>query len=307
MGFTFDDVYGLTTLSINTWYHIAFVYDYTTRTQSIYLQGVLENSKTSSGPYQGQNGSIVIGSSYLSSSLFNGYIDNLLVTTRAKSASEILADATLVVYYSFDGTSLTNGMGPNKLNGSLSNAAAVTGKVGQGLAFTGLVSSYLQIYGFYQLGQSNKPFSFSLWVCPYSINGGVLIQKSTYSNSTGWCYSFIGLNYLGQITMTIATTNNPLIIGPILSVRTWTHLGYTYSTTNGIRMYISGNLFGTTGAVSFGSSGTIDWLSIGSYVGSYCGVGSGSIYPVSYFGVIDELYVFRRELTSSEIVSLANP
>ena len=112
-------------------------------------------------------------------SSFNGYIDNLKVTTRAKSASEILADATMVVYFSFDGSSLAQDMGPNEMNGTVSNANAVTGRVGQGLAFSGAASSYLQIYGFYQLGQSNKPFSFSLWIYPYSITGGTLIQKST--------------------------------------------------------------------------------------------------------------------------------
>ena len=63
MGFTLDDLIGLTTLSINTWYHVAYVYDYSSETQSVYLQGVLDNSKTSAGPYQGQNGSMYIGSS----------------------------------------------------------------------------------------------------------------------------------------------------------------------------------------------------------------------------------------------------
>jgi len=306
MGFTLDDLIGLTSLSINTWYHIAYVYDNTAQTQSLYLQGVLDTSRTSSDSYQGQNGSIVIGSSALSTSSFNGFIDNLKVTTTAKSASQLLYDASVVVYFSFDGSTLSQDMGPNQMNGTISNAAAVTGKVGQALAFTGALSSYLQIYGFYQLGQPSKAFSIVMWVYPYSINGGVLVQVSQYSNATGWCYSLMGLNYLGQITMLVYDSNPPIIVGPILSVRTWTHLALTYSSTDGVRMYINGVLFGTTGAIPWGSSGVIDWLSIGSYVVNFCGPGSGSIYPTPFLGAIDEFYVYRRELNASEIVSFAN-
>jgi hypothetical protein len=248
-----------------------------------------------------------IGLSQLASGSFNGLIDNVRVTTRAKSASELLTDGTTVVYFSFDGSTPGQDMGPNEMNGTVSNVNTVTGRVGQGLAFSGTAASYLQIYGFYQLGRSNQPFSFSLWVYPYSVTGGTFIQKSTYSNSSGWCYNFMGIDYLGQIAMVVYTSYTPVIIGPILSVRAWTHLGYTYSTTNGIRMYINGAFVETTGPVQWWSSGTIDWLSIGSYVSGYCGIGSGAVYAVPYLGVIDEFYVFRRELAASEVYTLANP
>ena len=56
------------------------------------------------------------------------------------------------------------------------------------------------------------------------------------------------------------------------------------------------------------TSGTIDYLTIGSYQsGGYCGLGSGAIVAFPYQGVIDEFYVFRRELTASEVSVLANP
>ena len=307
MDFTTDDVIGTRTLAANTWHHVAFVYDYSTQTQSLYLQGVLDSSKSSSGPYLGRNGSMFIGTSQISSSSFNGLIDSVRLTTRAKSTAEVLDAASIVVYFSFDGPTLSEDMGPNKMNGTISNAAAVTGRIGQGLAFNGAVSSYLQIYGFFQLGRSNQPFSFSLWLYPYSVTGGALIQKSTFANGNGWCYNFFGINYLGQISMVTYSSNTVVIIGPILPIRTWTHLGYTFSTTNGLRMYINGVLFGTTGPASFSSSGTIDWLSIGSYVTSYCGFGSGAVHPVPYQGVLDEFYVFRRELTASEVADYASP
>ena len=118
MGFMIDDVIGVTSLSINTWYHVAFVYDYSGQTQSVYLQGILDNSKSSAGPYKSANASIVIDLSQLSGSAFNGFIDNLKVTLRAKSAAELLLDATQMVYFSFDGSSLIQDMGPNGMNGT---------------------------------------------------------------------------------------------------------------------------------------------------------------------------------------------
>ena len=307
MSFTLDDVAGFTSLSANTWYHVAYVYDYSTQTQLLYLQGVLENSASSSGPYQGQNASMTIGSSYLSGSSFNGYIDSLKITTRAKSADEILTDASTVVYFSFDGPTLSEDMGPNKMNGTISNAVAVSGNVGQALAFNGTNTSYLQIPGFYQIGRSNQPVTFSLWIYPYSVVGGVLIQRQPPIIANSTCYGLMGLNYMGQIAMAVYGPGGPIIMGPIISARTWTHLGYTYSSTNGLRMYVNGAFIGTSGAGSWYSSNQIEYLFVGSYSMSYCGQGGNAIYPVSYLGVIDEFYVFRRELSASDILALANP
>ena len=308
MGFTTDDVIGTTVMAANTWHHVAFVYDYSTQTQSIYLQGVLENSKSSSGPYLGRNGSIFIGASHLSASTFLGFIDNVRLTTRAKTAAEILTAATVVTYFSFDGSTLSEDMGPNKMNGTIFNAAAVTGRIGQGLAFSGGITSYMQIYGYFQLGIGNRPFTLSIWVYPnVHGNSGVLIQKSSFLNTSYWCYNMMGFNFLGQISMVLYASGAPSIIGPIIPILTWTHLGYTYSTTTGVRMYINGALYATIGPYTMYNSGTIDYLTVGSYGAGYCGIGSGSVVGFPYQGAIDEFYVFRRELTASEISALANP
>ena len=302
MGFTLDDVVGITSLSTTTWTHVAFVYDTSTRTQSLYLQGVLDNSRTASNHYQGVSGSIVIGSSHLSASSFNGYIDNVKLTTRAKSASEVLDAASIVVYYSFDGGSLAQDMGPNQMNGTAYNSALVTGRVGQGLAFSGSLS-YLAIYGFFQLGQSNRAFSFALWIYPYSVAGGTLVRKVVTAPSTGWCQNMMGLTVSGQITF-YTNGGSAQITGPFISTMRWTHIIYTYSSTNGQTMYINGVQYARTGAITFSSSGSIDTLMLG-YDYSSC-----SPYPNAggyFLGAIDEFYVYRRELTASDAQTLANP
>lgn len=75
MAFFSDDLTGRTTIQINTWYHVAFVYDYPTSTQKIYLNGKLEGSR-SSNPYQGLSGATVIGKTEQvpgTPNYFNGY------------------------------------------------------------------------------------------------------------------------------------------------------------------------------------------------------------------------------------------
>lgn len=61
MGFYNDDTQSSTNIVTNNWYHVAFVYDYASLKQSIYLNGKLDSSQTSKGPYKGMLGSIVIG------------------------------------------------------------------------------------------------------------------------------------------------------------------------------------------------------------------------------------------------------
>ena len=61
LGFYGDDLHSSSIIQINTWYHVAFVYNYSSSTQSIYRDGVLDRQRTSNSPYQGMSGSIDIG------------------------------------------------------------------------------------------------------------------------------------------------------------------------------------------------------------------------------------------------------
>lgn len=87
MGFTSNDISGSTTLQSNVWYHVAYVYNYGTKQQILYWNGIQDNIKSNASPFQGKNGSITIGAAqvFLTTYYFNGYIDNLNLVTRAKS------------------------------------------------------------------------------------------------------------------------------------------------------------------------------------------------------------------------------
>ena len=306
MVFSLNTLTGSTSLALSTWYHIAYVYDYSSRTQYVYVQGVLDGTRTSSDAYQSQSGPLIFGTSNFTSSFFDGYIDFLSITTRAKTAAEILTDASLVAYFSFDGTSLTTDYGPNKIVAYMQNTIAATGKIGRGLSFSGTISMF-QAYAFYQLSQPNREFSIAIWVYPILANGTLIQKTKSQYTTTGPCCIFMAFSSTGQIVYSIPSlVTTTQVYGPFLSLNQWTHLGYTYSPTNGIVMYINGARYGSTGAVYYNSTANgTDWLNLG-WAASSCTTGGTSISNGYFQGAIDELYVYRRELSASEVSSLAS-
>ncbi|CAF1086071.1 unnamed protein product [Adineta steineri] len=145
LDFCADGVTGTTSLTAKTWYHAAFVYDYPSKIQTIYLNGYQDATGISNQPYLGTSGSINIGLYYDGSSYnyFDGYIDQVSLTMAAKSASDILNDASLASWHSFD-NGFTYDSGPNKLQGTAADVTLAPGKVNQGLNFS-LSSSYYQV------------------------------------------------------------------------------------------------------------------------------------------------------------------
>ena len=315
MGFNLNDLAGVTSLASATWYHVAFVYNYETSQQIIYLNGIQERISSSSQPYQGQNGTTQIGvsqSSTTASTYFNGYIDNVRVTTRAKSAAEILEAATLMAYYPFDLPNQSLDRGPNGLHGTQTNAALVAGRFNQAMRFTG-TNSFFQAYGFYNLGWgvlSNRPFTIALWINPSSIASSTILQTSPFQNSSfspAYISNMIGFwsvsgTVNGQLVTQMYSWAN--VFGPFLSLNTWTHVAYTFSTTRGNTQYVNGVLIGSTGATTINNVYfAIQWLHIGY---TFCW-NAGYIPCSGYQGAVDELYVYNRELSASEIYALANP
>jgi hypothetical protein len=305
--FILNGLSGSTTIAINTWYHIAFVYNYATNQQILYVKGVQDAIASNVQPYQGTNASIQIGAAQIlfTTYYFNGYIDNVKLTTRAKSSTEILFDASVTAYYSFDVSSLNNDNGPNGLNGLSINTAVVNGRVNQAMHFSGL-SSYFQAYGFYQLmySISNQPFSISLWINPSVVSSSTIVQI-TQQQSSGPCFNLIGITSTNVLTGQIMVQGCywPIIYGPFLTVNTWTHVSVTYSSANGMTLYVNGVLFGSTGAFTLCTQTYLTWVQIGY---NFANTG-GNVPNGGYQGSVDEVYVHSRELTQADINVLANP
>jgi hypothetical protein len=125
-----------TVITINKWYHVDFVYDYTVSTQFLYLNGILQSNRSAT-PYLGKTGSIAIGA--VKNPVFfcfTGYIERVSLVIRAKTANEVLYDATTVCYYPFD-SNTTYDFGPLGINGSafVLSFAPGTGRVNDNVSF----------------------------------------------------------------------------------------------------------------------------------------------------------------------------
>jgi hypothetical protein len=307
-GFTNNDITGNTTITMNIWSHVACVYDLDSMTQQVWLNGVLDGS-CSSPAYQGSLADTTIGVTYVTpsgSNFFNGYLDQMRFSLRAKNSTEILNDASLVVYYSFDGGSVYDN-GPNGINATQTGTVTtVSGRVNQAVHLNSSSDSYISpsYRAFYMMGVSNKPFTIALWVQPTdTLAASTIVFVS--SSPSGWCVGYITTQSNGQIIVNLwngASTGS--VLGPILSLDTWTHIGYTYSYTNGIQLYINGTLYSTSGTFSCSGSGTPNYVTIGSNLGqNYC----APFYYGFFNGAVDEFYLYCRELTAAEIWALANP
>ena len=154
----------------------------------------------------------------------------------------------------------------------------------------------------------------SLWVKRSSVTGATLIHSSTAADGTGWCIDFLGFSSTGNIVASAWEYNNrQQVIGPFIQVNEWAHITTTYSTTNGLRLYVNGLFVGTTGPKLHEASGLVNILTLGNSIqgkpdgspGGTCH--SQSIDPRVYYGVIDEFRVYARELGAAEVLILASP
>ena len=121
-------------------------------------------------------------------------MDSLSIyTDRAKSRCEIVNDATLLSYFSWDKNESLTDNSPNQIQTWVRG----TPSIGPGYKNQGLVlsseGSHLTINAYPILGFQNQPFSTSIWVKPTSWTG-TIIHTSTRPEGNDICYPLLGLN-----------------------------------------------------------------------------------------------------------------
>ena len=280
---------GTTIVNTLRWFHVVFVYDQIAQQQFIYLDG-LESGRSAFGstpPYLGTCQSVRIGNNFI------GLIDQLSISNRVKSPREILTEASLVAWYSFDGD--LSDSGPNELDGSGTTRFNASGRLGQALALTAN-DTLFQATGFTILTIPNQAFSISLWLKPRSNIGQNTLMTFSSSN---WCMQLLGFSSSGSFLFKINGVSSA--VGS-LSTTQWTHVAYTYSAVNGVQFFINGNLVQNLRTVITPST-LAPTLTIGGQPSSapLC-----PNVPGRYEGLIDEVKIYNRELSSVEIDDLAN-
>jgi hypothetical protein len=314
------------------WTHVAFTYDGSYK--RLYINGSLDNSSAQTvDPGSPASFSTYIGSmgSAGSSLTLDGSLDEVRLYNRGLTAAEIKqiyneGDGTktnvntaagsltsgLVGYWPFNGPDVTDavydrsGAGHNGyFFGGATSSAKTIGKVGQALQFNGSASQYTDAGGFSDLGTSNKPYAIAAWIKPAASSAtGNIIHVSSTTSGIGWCLSMVQIRsgkayivgYIGSaVTVTGATTLLP---------NTWYHIVHTWSPSDGLQLYVNGVLDGSTPQATFASSGASDYVKVGGPAsGTACASSAGSI---GFNGATDEVRVYNRSLSASEVKQLYN-
>lgn len=61
LGLLANDASGTTNITLNQWSHIAFIYDFSTKTESVYLNGFKDGQKNPADPFLATDGNVTIG------------------------------------------------------------------------------------------------------------------------------------------------------------------------------------------------------------------------------------------------------
>jgi hypothetical protein len=230
-------------------------------------------------------------------------MDQLTIFNRTKPACEILDDATLTTYYNFDNSSEVIDTGPNNLLSTSQNVNFISSGQSSGAIFFNGSNSYFQIYDFTALGIATQPFSISLWIQPYALAGTIVfVENNTIASY--WCIPFIGFSSNGSLVAQLWAGAVRSIYGPVVSTFVWHQVVQTWSSTNGLRLYVDNDLVaaGTT-VTAYLASGLPDSIRLGSRPNNACS--GGSIGPqLAFYGDIDEFRVYSRELTADDVCAL---
>ena len=204
----------------------------------------------------------------------------------------------LLAYYTADNT-------PNDAlgtyNGTLTNGATYgTGKINQGFSLDG-VNDYVN-FGNVLDFDGSTPFSISCWTYSTNINSLKFIIGKAFAGVPYTGYGmFFYQNKIRCFIQQVEGTDSLYKTGSVnLSVNTWYHITMTYDgskTVAGLKVYVDGSVYSMidnydnfTGSSSNSKNFTI-------------GVKENTWY---YSGIQDEVGIWNRELTASEVTQLYN-
>ncbi|VXC39146.1 conserved hypothetical protein [Flavobacterium sp. 9AF] len=164
-------------LPINQWVHTAFIWNATTKSITVLINGSPQATSNGGGSSSGQNNSMTIGSRTDGAQFFRGKIDEIRIWNLQRSNADIIANmntcvletnANLVAYYKLDetiGSSTTIDATGNGNDGTLINCdvntAWNTGNVSCGLYAINDITNSNNASGIYPLGNTTVNWTVS--------------------------------------------------------------------------------------------------------------------------------------------------
>ncbi len=317
-----NDLDTVATYTDSTWHYWVCSYDVSNSSRKIYRDGVLVASN-SAAAYVG-SGQLNIGRYQVLDTYFHGSIDEVRVYNRALSDDEVSqlyrltaptgVDTSLKGYWSFNGPDISGttayDRSGNANNGTLTNGPTATiGKSGQALSFDGVNDCVSIPHSSVLNFAYNQDFSVSAWVkAPATqldpgFGGNIILQK--WANTGGYPYAIRIFNQTYGVSgdrgkvyaLRYDATNLPtLVSGVKINDDTWHHISFTKNGST-LSLYIDGNSSVTT------TTDTTTGTTTNSYP-LYIGGEQCSVYPFN--GKVDEVRVYNRALSATEITALYN-
>ena len=117
----------------------------------------------------------------------------------------------------------------------------------------------------------------------------------------------LGLTATDQIVGQSWNFGAVTILGPTISLGVWTHIVTSYSATTGLRLWVNGVLIGTSALFNYAAANIPAWITVGFTPAASLACARGSVSIGQFYGMIDELKVHSRELSTADVFALANP
>ncbi|MBU1873127.1 hypothetical protein KJ688_05280, partial [bacterium] len=230
---------------------------------------------------------------FVATTIFYILIVNQTTSGRDLTGNSIIIDDGLIAYYPFDGNS--NDESGNGNNGTVNGATLTTDRFGNensSYSFDGVDDYVYLVDGMVH----NLPaVSFFAWANIQSLNtGGSVISASKFASPSD-CQEILHFNvdtiFVSQINCASGYTSL-FFDNPSVAIDKWLFIGYTYD-GNTLSAYFNGQKVESQ-EFSNGNISEVGGLTIGKRVGG----------SYQFHGIIDDVRVYNRALTESEIDSL---
>ena len=305
---------------VTDWTHVVLAHNGSTNTVTPYINGVAQTSKSTSGTQTQSQSDIIIGNNDGSGSANPKLLDQIRFFQKELSSSEVstlyaetastvesldplsedttdtlqvLGDSSCIATYRFENNE-DNESG--NYDGTGTEIQYAAGRYGQAASFT-YSSSYIEIPSSTSpLGFINSNFTYSMWVKPENHTENDLIGNWDTGTSANNQFLMI---YNGKLRMHIKGAGMGDSTGSI-STNVWTHVIVTIDYTNGQgKYYINGSLDSTK---------TISTTppSVSAATALFIGTRQAPPAAPKYGGDIDQVRIFNKALSASEVTTLYN-
>src|SRR2546421_12601320 len=312
-GTSYDSLFsGPGVVTTGSWYHVATTFN--GGDWKIYVNGVQVASKTSTvtSIFAG-TADLFIGRDVGTTHIMNGLIDEAEIFNRALSAIEVArlynagslgkcpctpAPDGMISWWKAENDYVDSADGNHGTqNGSVPFAP---GEVGQAFSFNGDPNNYVSIGNPSNLKPTGG-ITLDAWINLNNVDGdgraGIITKWGQGAEDNWAIWALQGEGGIVLDSYVVTTSGQSNASGGSIPIGVWTHVALTYDAASGTQtVYVNGVSVGTT---SLPPSSTLIQTNADVCIGREC-----TSNPRPFNGLIDEVEVFDRALSASEIAAL---